>query len=188
MTSSNSNPLIPSVPPIPSSQLERDIQAKHFERQRLNPLPPLPYLREKIVDLTALHAVNPTRYKVDLYEAQHAFSVATDKHAQAKELEQQAKELEQQLREATARERAEAAHQANRQLEAAWNEYNALSLAAAKAYRSLARAYTVASQTPGANRTSLPTGFNIPHLAHDGGVTTPLGSQMMMGSMPWEVK
>lgn len=182
----SSNPLVPSVPPTPSFQLERDIQAKNFERQRLNPLPVLDLLRNKLVELTALAAINAAKYSADLFEAQQRFSDAVDLHEKAKVLEAEVKDLERQRAEAVTRERAEAAQAANRALDAAWTEYNAMSLAAAKAFRAVAAANAKAQQTPGSNVSTVPVGFNVPHLAYDGGVTTTLGQQMMMGFMSWE--
>ena len=184
----NSDPLQPSAPPTPSFQLQKDIQSKNFERHRLNPLPNLAPLRERIVDLTALQAVKPDKPGIaaDLYEAQTRFSEATDRHALAQTLDAEIRELEQQLQAAFARERAEAANASTRRLQAALEEYNAMSHAAAKAFRELIRANTLAQQTPGSQSITLPVGFNIPHLAYDHGVTTPLGSQMVMGLMSWE--
>lgn len=171
-----------------SYQLERDRAELMRQQAFLNPLPDLAMRREAVTDAAAradIDPANPDR-KIALSAAQRLLQEALDKHERSTQLGNEIARLTERLDVAQRREREQAIDLSNSRLEQAVSEYRTLALATAKAYRSLLVANRLAMNTPGAKTATPPSGFNIPHLATDGGQTFSLGVQMSQGLMPWE--
>ena len=174
-----------------SYQLERDRANLIQQQALLNPLPDLPMRRNAVQDAQARYdASNDPRTLPErtaaLQAAQRLLAEALEKHERSTQLGNQIVELTGRLELAQRRERQQAIDISNNRLAEAVGEYKHAALQAARAYRRILQANRLAHATPGASTTTPPAGFNIPHLAVDGGQTFTLGVQMSQGKMSWE--
>ena len=177
--------------PIPSFQLERDALTKRAELSSLKRnLRSLEALRRAVTDAAATLSLKPgDAQATDRHEAAlRALGEALREYEQVEEMEHTVAALELEASAAKNRERAQAAALADSALEQAQAEFMSLSLATAKAFRTLLSVNAQAMATPGARAISPPLGFNIEHLAYQQGRDFPLGQQMYQGRMPWEDK